>query len=139
MFGDDSMSLDDIMVEMKARIERATSEDERAFFVEAAASVAKSSPTSLEVSLELMRRARGKSLDWVLAIDNALIGKFILAEDFRRGVEAVLVRKTGCRRRKGGCPSVPSQITFETCRKKMRNYERKLMNIATDRSIDRVY
>ena len=96
MFGDDSMSLDDIMVEMKARIERATSEDERAFFVEAAASVAKSSPTSLEVSLELMRRARGKSLDWVLAIDNALIGKFILAEDFRRGVEAVLVRKAEC-------------------------------------------
>ena len=34
-------------------------------------------------------------MDWVLAIDNALIGKFILAEDFRRGVEAVLVRKTG--------------------------------------------
>ena len=54
VFGDDSMSLDDIVVEMKARIERATSEDERAFFVEAAASVAKSSPTSLEVSLELM-------------------------------------------------------------------------------------
>ena len=107
VFGDDSMSLDDIMVEMKARIERATSEDERAFFVEAAASVAKSSPTSLEVSLELMRRARGKSLDWVLAIDNALIGKFILAEDFRRGVEAVLVRKTGVPPPEGWMPKRP--------------------------------
>jgi len=107
VFGDDSMSLNDIVVEMRRRIERATSEDERAFFVEAAASVAKSSPTSLEVSLELMRRARGKSLDWVLAIDNALIGKFILAEDFSRGVEAVLVSKTGVPPPGGWMPARP--------------------------------
>ena len=52
-----------------------------------------------------MRRARGKSLDWVLAIDNALIGKFILAEDFRRGVEAVLVRKDGVPPPEGWMPA----------------------------------
>jgi enoyl-CoA hydratase len=107
VFGNDSMSLNDIVVEIRRRIERATSEDERAFFVEAAASVVKSSPTSLEVSLELMRRARGKSLDWVLAIDNALIGKFILAEDFSRGVEAVLVSKTGVPPPGGWTPARP--------------------------------
>ncbi|ABP01076.1 predicted protein, partial [Ostreococcus lucimarinus CCE9901] len=95
VFGNDAMSLDDITREIARKEDAAESEAERAFFAECRESVAKASPTSLGVSLELMRRSRGKSLEWVLAMDNALIVKFIHAPDFRRGVEAVLIDKVG--------------------------------------------
>ena len=95
VFGDDSLSLSEIIAAVRSRRDDGTSEAERRFFSDAAESLASASPTSLEVTLELMRRARGKSLEWCLATDNVLITKFIYADDFQRGVDAVLIKKVG--------------------------------------------
>ena len=112
VFGNDAMSLDDITREIARKEDAAESEAERAFFAECRESVAKASPTSLGVSLELMRRSRGKSLEWVLAMDNALIVKFIHAPDFRRGVEAVLIDKVGAPPPGGWMPAVDATSYF---------------------------
>lgn len=95
VFGDADMSLKDIRREMAKRAKNASDVEEKKFFAAATDAVDKASPTSLEVSLELMRRARGKSLDWCLAMDNILITKFIACDDFRRGVNSMLIKKTG--------------------------------------------
>jgi len=95
VFGDADMSLNDIRREMAQRAKMASDVEEQKFFAAAMDAVDKASPTSLQVSLELMRRARGKSLDWCLAMDNILITKFIACDDFRRGVNSMLIKKTG--------------------------------------------
>lgn len=108
VFGDADMSLKDIRREMAQRAKNASDVEEKKFFVAAADAVDKASPTSLEVSLELMRRARGKSLDWCLAMDSILIAKFIACDDFRRGVNSMLIKKTGAPPPEGWCPLAPS-------------------------------
>jgi enoyl-CoA hydratase/carnithine racemase len=105
IFGDESLSLSGITSEIARRRDAATDDVERRFFAESAESLAKACPTSLEVTLELMRRARGKSLEWSLATDNALISQFIFADDFKRGVDAVLITKVGVPPPEGWAPT----------------------------------
>ena len=96
VFGDDQLkSVNDILCAIDAREANAESDVERAFWNASSAAMRKGSPTSLAVSLELMRRARGQSLEWCLGTDNVLIRKFLAGEDFRRGVDAMLIKKTG--------------------------------------------
>lgn len=111
VFGDDQLkSVDDILRAIDARETNARSDVERAFWAESSAAVRRGSPTSLAVSLELMRRARGQSLEWCLSTDNVLIRKFLAGEDFKRGVDAMLIAKTGVPPARGWSSASPRVV-----------------------------
>ena len=106
VFGNDRRkTVEDILREIDVRRSTARNDGERGFWSEASTSMRKASPTSLAVSLELMRRARGQSLEWSLATDNVLIRKFLVGDDFKRGVDAMLIKKTGAPPTEGWSPT----------------------------------
>lgn len=70
----------------------------------------KRSPTSLRVSLELLRRNRGKSLKECLVVEFRLSQKFSRHYDFFEGIRALLVDKDNT---PNWLPRHLSQVTFE--------------------------
>lgn len=74
---------------------RALEQDKSEFSKNCLETMGKKSPTSLKITFELMKRARGKSLRVALELDYLLVQKFIRGHDFFEGIRALIVDKDG--------------------------------------------
>ena len=86
-------SVPEIQAALAGRMEAAGSEAEAGFCQQTLKLLARASPTSLQVTLEMMRRGRGKGLDECLAMDLRLVARFLAGKDFPEGVRALLEDK----------------------------------------------
>jgi enoyl-CoA hydratase len=81
------------VMEIMARL--AASRDNRAWCQATLAALAERSPTALEVTLQLIRRARSLDLRQTLTIEYRLARHLVVGHDFLEGVRARIIEKSG--------------------------------------------